>query len=200
MRTFVVGNIAKKFCLAAVLSLGALACGMSSAAVMTFSGLPPGETSMSSYTEAGITAISTDGNIFWDYPSGQQLHLDPTFFGNSSYDFIFDGGPFSVTSVDVSYADSAAIGIWTAYDALDNLIATYAMSASTIHTDSGFDGFTGVYRLHLQDIDSHFSIDNLTLDEDSGGTVPEPYTGALFGIGLLGFAASRRFKGKRDSF
>lgn len=180
--------------MATVVSLGALACGLSSAAVMTFSGISSAQTSMASYTEAGITALSTSGNNFWGYPSGQQLHLDPTGFNDSSFDFVFGGGPFSVTSVDVSFASERAIGVWTAYDALNNLIATYNMSASTIHTDSGFAGFSGVYRLHLLDIESHFSIDNLTLAAGQNGTIPEPYTGALLGIGLIGFAACRRLK------
>jgi hypothetical protein len=152
---------------------------------------------MPSYTEAGITAISTSGNNFWGYPSEQQLHLDPFGFNNSSFDFVFGGSPFTVNSVEVSFESEGAIGVWTAYDELNNLIASYNMSASTSHVDSGFAGFTGVYRLHLEDINSHFSIDNLTLDADIIGAVPEPYTGALIGIGLMGLLAARRFKGEK---
>ena len=164
-----------------------------SAAVMTFSGLTSEQVTLPSYTEDGITAVSTNGGVFWGYPSGGQLHLDPSGYGNSDYDFTFGGQAFGLTSVDVSYAGSEAIGIWTAYDAANILIATYMMSAATLGTDVGFAGFDNVYRVHLQNTGEHFSIDNLTINAATG-EVPEPFSLALLGIGMAGLAANRRRK------
>ena len=60
-----------------------LAAGMLSAAVVapaatvTFSGLTNNLVSQSTYSEAGFTFTSIDGN-FWGYPDGGQLHMDPS--------------------------------------------------------------------------------------------------------------------------
>jgi hypothetical protein len=160
---------------------------------MTFSGIPADLVTLQSYTEDGITAVSTNGGAFWGYPSSAQLHLDPIWFGNSDYDFAFGGLAFDLMSVDVSYAYAGAVGTWTAYDASNSLVATYVMSAETLHTDTGFVGFDGIYRVHLTNTGNHFSIDNLTVAADSGA-VPEPVSLALLGIGMLGLATSRRKK------
>ena len=177
----------------ALLAASLLACasGAASAAVMTFSGIANASVSMPSYTEDGITAVSTAGGKFWGWPIAGELHLDPSFFDNSDYDFTFGGNAFDLTSVDVSFASIGAVGTWTAYDASNSLVATYVMSGETEHTDTGFAGFSNIYRVHLADTDSHFSIDNLTIDA-AVGNVPEPVSMALLGIGMLGMAAGRR--------
>ena len=172
--------------------LVAAASSTASAAVMTFSGLTENEVSLPRYTEAGLTAVSTNGGVFWGYPTGQQLHLDPDSFGNSDYDFTFGGLAFNLLSVDVSDNSPGAIGTWTAYNASNVLVATYAMSGSTLHTDTGFAGFEGVYRVHLTNTVDHFSIDNLMFEAADDTDVPEPVSLALIGLGLAGVAATRR--------
>ncbi|MDO8178589.1 MAG: PEP-CTERM sorting domain-containing protein [Undibacterium sp.] len=166
-----------------------------SAAIMTFSGIPGSSTAMPSYTENGITAVSTSGGNFWGYPSAGQLHLDPSAFNNSSFDFNFGGLGFDLNAVDVSFASSGAIGTWTGYNAANVLVATYVMSGSTIHLDTAFAGFSDLYRVHLVNTGSHFSIDNLNM---TASKVPEPISLALLSIGLLGMSASRRKKNQKN--
>lgn len=196
MKTRANGEFLKAKIAKTILAASMLACvsGAASAAVMTFVGIPGNQVTLASYNEDGITAVSTNGGVFWGYPSAGQLHLDPAGFGDSDYDFTFGGQAFNLLSVDVSFASTSAIGTWTAYDAANNLVASYAMSGATLHTDTGFAGFDGIYRVHLTNTGNHFSIDNLTVAAADTGDVPEPFSLALLGIGALGLASSRRKK------
>jgi hypothetical protein len=90
----------------AVLAASVLACsgGTASAAVMTFYGIPAGELPSNNYREGGI-AVGSPSGIFWGYPTGGQLYLTPQFgTGFSELDVSAGAGPFSLRSVDVSYA------------------------------------------------------------------------------------------------
>jgi hypothetical protein len=163
---------------------------------MTFSGLGAGQVVMPTYTENGITATSIDGT-FWGFPTGGQLHLDPGGFSDSTYDFTFGGNPFSLNSLDVSFASTGALGNLTAFDAANNVLGTTSFSGTSIGTVNvtGLSGFSSISRLRLVDTVSHFSIDNLVLTQSASAAVPEPSTWLtmIIGFGLLaGYVRGQR--------
>ncbi|MBB6506204.1 hypothetical protein F4693_003201 [Sphingomonas endophytica] len=158
------------------------------AATMTFSGVN-GKVTQATYTEDGITATSIDGD-FWGYPDGGQLHLDPDGYQNSTYDFTFAGGLFTLASLDVSFASDSALGTFTAYDAADQIVGSASFSGAT--TGARTFSLTNISRLRLVNTGSHMSIDNLTVN--AAGAVPEPATWAMMvaGFGVAGAALRRR--------
>jgi hypothetical protein len=184
-------TLMKTATVAAILS--AVSLSTAQAAVMTFSGLTANLVTQANYVEDGITASTTSG-AFWGFPSGGELHFDPSGFTNSTYDFTM-ASPFSLISFDVSCcSDAGAVANLTAFNASNAVINTLSVSAASNGTQT-FTGWTGISRLRIVNTVAHFGIDNLTLTPTAvSSAVPEPATWAtmLSGFGLMGFGMRRR--------
>lgn len=156
--------------------------------VVTFSGLPAGfsPTPMTTYVESGITVTSLEGN-FWAYPNPGELHLDPSGFGNSQYEFTYAGGLFDLISFDVTFAAGGIAYLW-GYDENGLLLNELLVDGFGTIDINGFDS---IHTLRIGNYGEHMSIDNFTFA--AAGAVPEPSTWAslLLGFGIAGFALRR---------
>ena len=173
----------------AAASLFALAA-PAGAATITFDTISADRVAASTYSEDGFTITSRDG-IFWGYPTGGQLHLDPGE-DNQIYDLTYSGGAFTFSSVDIVFTEPGAQVRVAAFDLNDDLIApriTFDVSSLGMLTNPFSQVEIG--RLRFTALSNHFSIDNIVV---FAAPVPEPATWAMMigGIGLVGGAARRR--------
>lgn len=182
-----------------IISATALMATAVQAEIVTFSGIPNGTISQSTYVEGAVTTTAVNpGAYFFGFPSAGQLHLD-VGSGNGAYDFTYASGLFDLVGFDVSFASGGAVGTFSVFDAANALIGTSTFSAAT--TGARAISLTGVSRLRLVDTGSHFSIDNLQLNA-TNGAVPEPATWAMMilGMGVVGYAMRRRIKVSEVNF
>lgn len=155
---------------------------------MTFANVPTNVTTVSSYSEDGITVTSAD-NEFWSWPSAGQLHMDPGF--QDDYTFTFGGNPFNAVSIDISDTSSGTL-TFTAFDSSNTLVGTQAFAAPT--GTLNLSAFTGIYSLRMVNTVAHLSVDNFVLSAVAVGAVPEPAAWAMMigGFGLIGGVMRRR--------
>jgi len=139
-----------------------------------------------SYSESGFnfqcSGNHTDSyNQLWFHDGG----ANP---GDTAVEMTFGGNMFSLMSMDIAY-------VYNDLTITDNLGRMIFFASGT----------NGAFNIGLTNItsaifstagDSGAILDNLMVD-NSPSAVPEPTTVALLGLGLLGFAASRRKAAKK---
>lgn len=188
----------------AILAMALATAGTASATIITFEGQ-----SNTIYNNPIVRGGFLIGNVASDE---QHFHeIDSTQYGLTSNGtgvllndrntriFVADqlGGVFTLGSVDVATAASNNPGLSILVEGFLNGLSVGTLSTtfgSAFTTLSGSSLGT-VDRLVFDGIGSGggFELDNLTLNAASGpGSIPEPVSLALFGIGLAGLAAARK--------
>ena len=184
-------NILKCMVVTSLLSTAAIA----SAATVTFSGLTGDLVAQSTYTEAGFTFTSVGGN-FWGYPTGGQLHMDPSSFGNEAYDItLTNGGLFQVSSLSFVCCGSGSANLQVdVYGAGGAYLGQSNLSAATNYTYDNSANPLQYSRLRFTATGGHFSLDDFVGTAVAG--VPEPATWGMMiaGFAMVGAASRRRSK------
>jgi hypothetical protein len=193
----------RKIAFPAVACMMALAAASAHSAIITFGDGP--SVASSGYTETGfvITTSSPYARIR-DWPTTN----NPSSFGSGSgeREFLFNGldgtitfkmvsgGLFDFTSFDVE--NPAGQQGWSADGTVvvtgsNGAVANF--SGSSFVTNLLPNSFSNLTYVTFSNQTGQSTIDNLNF---AASAVPEPATTALLGLGLLGFAASRRKSAK----
>ena len=149
---------------------------------------------------SGVTFTGVGGNLRTDnsYPNNYNgrgaRYMDNNAGSTASIRFDFasavSGFAFNWGASDIQWTLSS-------FDALNNLIGSFAAPITHASNAGDYIGLTGVgikYATLTASGGDWIFIDNFTIAGSNGNNVPEPATIALLGLGLLGFAAARRRK------
>ena len=130
--------------------------------------------------------------------------------GSGGITFTFDGGVLGAlpNAVGIVWTDGVGMITFEAFDqdnnSLGTLTGTHADGAVTGGTaEDRFYGVTtsgGISKIKIKNASGGIEVDHLQYGlRGSGGTIPEPDTLALLGLGLAGLAAMHRRKVARRS-
>jgi len=187
---------------------------------ITFQTAPYGPNFTGPVTENGFTYMQTDGSLYvnqWGNP-GQDMEAMEDTLGGSLVVFRTDGQLFTFNSIDfAAYEDTTTpqeqalslVGVtkdgtqiqeYYTLDTTNVYDPTYSNWTTEFPTAGNLAGVElkslAIVLFSIQsDVPCYGAVDNLNLTLGSNNPpVPEPATLALFGAGLLGFAARRRAK------
>jgi len=151
------------------------------------------------------SVLATNGNLTFSNASGVDAKLELVYDGPGPnvtplsfasvgsafyYDTVFSDTGFDITFTvtDTTGNSDSLVYVSSAYDSSD-------FGGDLLRSYIGFDQFTGVDFMNIASTSILFdttSAADFTLAEV--GLIPEPTTVAIFGLGLIGFAASRKRK------
>ena len=156
-----------------------LSSATANAEIVTFDGIPSGNspTPLTTYVEGNVTVTSLNGS-FWGFPAGT-LHLDPSGFGNTVYDFTLAGGQFSFIGFDIVENQGGLLWLY-GLDANGQLLTS---TSSNGLGSVGVTGFDGISTLRIVNFSSHLSVDNFNFIS----AIPELATWLMM---MLGFGAA----------
>lgn len=162
--------------------------------------------SFSTDTLALVDADSSGSGNFANEPSPNTV----MFFLNSNNAILNFAAGFD-TGFSFYYSSSVATTV-TVYDGVDrtgNVLGTITLSAQGFNNCVGDPGgdfcnwtnvgvaFSGTAKsIDFGGTANQTGFDNITFGSDTAGTVPEPVTLALLGLGIAGLGVARRRKGQ----
>ena len=174
---------------ALMLALLLLSSATANAEIVTFDGIPSGNspTPLATYVEGNVTVTSLNGN-FWGFPAGS-LHLDPDGFNNTVYDFTMAGGQFTFTGFDIVENQGGLLWLY-GLDANGGLLTSTSSNALGTVNVSGFDGIS---TLRIVNVSSHLSVDNFNFVS----AIPELATWSMMLVGFGGAGTALRHSKRR---
>ena len=145
-------------------------------------------------SELGLTSASSVRVVFNAVePAGDSIRLDDLVlnFYNSAGSVLFSSGAFSAVSFADTFTGTGNSGFVFALDT-----AQAAAAQLAVFNQANFGtvrvGLSASASLAAGGNETFFVANSVNGGGGGNGQVPEPATAALIGLGLLGFAASRR--------
>jgi hypothetical protein len=190
----------KRFLLAALLAANGFSA---NATVIDFNGVT-GNSGFygSTYQEEGFQLAAT--LLYTIRPNDQNRYTGTTSFYNGNANGItivtkVGGGAFSFDSIDLDGFNNQAAAVTFIGTLLNNSTTSLTFTTNAtygLQTFAFTSAFDNVKSVSWTQASPFHSFDNIVVNATA---VPEPTTVALLGLGLLGFAASRRKVGKTKS-